>query len=154
MSEYTAQIRWQRGRDEVFVDNKYSREHEWEFDGGCIVPASPSPHIVPIPYSNPAYVDPEEAFVAALSSCHMLFFLALAAKKKILIDQYVDNAVGYMEENAKGKMMMTRVELRPDVVFGDGESPARKTLERLHHLAHEECFIANSVLTEVTTVLS
>jgi len=155
MSEYTAQVVWQRGPNEPFIDNKFSRGHQWEFDGGTTVPASPSPHVVPLPYSIEANVDPEEAFVASLSSCHMLFFLSIAAKKKITVDSYTDNAVGFMEKNANGKIAMTKVILRPLVTFpaelADDKAPSRAELEKIHHLAHEECFIANSVLTEVIT---
>jgi len=150
MSEYTARVHWVRELSECFVDNRYSREHEWQFDGGVVVPASPSPDIVPIPYSNASNVDPEEAFVASLSSCHMLFFLSIAAKKKVTIDRYTDDAVGYMEKNERGKMMMARVVLRPQIIFHE-EPPSLAWLEKTHHLAHEECFIANSVLTDVVT---
>jgi len=151
MAEHTATISWQRANDELFTDQKYSRAHQWDFDGGACVAASPSPHIVPLPYSVAANVDPEEAFVASLSSCHMLFFLQLAAKQQFVVDRYTDNACGLMGKDAQGKMSMTKVTLRPQVKFsGDGQ-PTWAQLEKLHHQAHELCFIANSVKTEVVT---
>ncbi len=149
MSEYTATIRWQRD-GEAFLDNRYSRAHEWHFDGGAVVPASASPHIVPVPMSNAANVDPEEAYVAALSSCHMLFFLSLAVKRGIVVDRYVDEAIGYMEKDGDGRMAMTRVTLRPAASYG-GNAPETELIAELHDEAHELCFIANSVRTTVTT---
>lgn len=147
MTEYTAKVMWVRGT-QSFLDNRYSRAHRWQFDGGIQVPASSSPHVVPLPYSDPAAVDPEEAFVASLSSCHMLWFLAIAAKQGFAIDQYEDNPVGVMAKNAQGRMAMTQVTLYPRVTFTDN-SPTQKQLDDLHHQAHEQCFIANSVLTTV-----
>ncbi len=151
MSEYSAIVRWNRSNNEVFSDNKYNRGHVWEFDGGVTVPASSSPHVVPLPYSVEENVDPEEAFIAALSSCHMLVFLSIAAKKKYIIESYVDNAVGEMEEDENGKTSVTKVTLRPFVVFSGDRSPSVKQLEKMHHMSHENCFIANSVKTEVVT---
>ncbi|MDQ7733037.1 OsmC family protein [Halomonas sp. SpR1] len=151
MSEYYASVKWTRKVDESYVDNKYSRGHVWEFDGGVSVPASSSPHVVPLPYSVEANVDPEEAFVAALSSCHMLFFLAIAAKKKYVVDSYTDHAVGTMEKDASDRVSMTKVILRPKVSFSGGGTPLREELEEIHHQSHEQCFIANSVKTEVIT---
>ncbi|MEX0738330.1 MAG: OsmC family protein [Pseudohongiella sp.] len=151
MSKYSAVVRWTRDENESYIDNKYSRGHVWEFDGGVCVPASSSPHIVPVPYSVEKNVDPEEAFVASLSSCHMLFFLAIAAKKQFVIDSYTDDAVGLMEKDQSGRMAMTKVTLRPKVVFSGDKTPSRDELEKMHHLAHEKCFIANSVKTQVTT---
>jgi organic hydroperoxide reductase OsmC/OhrA len=151
MSDYFAIVSWQRRSEEQFIDNEYSREHSWKFDGGAIVPASPSPHIVPAPFSVAANVDPEEAFVASLASCHMLFFLAIAAARKLVVDEYIDNAVGVMEPDNEGRMAMTRVTLRPEIRFSGTKSPGRAQLQRMHHQAHEQCFIANSVKTEVTT---
>ena len=147
MSEYTATIYWQR-LGAVFTDQKYSRAHEWRFDGGVTVPGSSSPHVVRVPYSDPSAVDPEEAFVASLSSCHMLFFLSLAAKQGLVIDSYEDAAVGVMAKNDAGKMAMTVVTLRPKVVFA-GRQPTPEELHELHHRSHEECFIASSVKTDV-----
>ncbi|MDP4559296.1 OsmC family protein [Halomonas meridiana] len=150
MAEYTASIQWARGAAEAFVDQRYSRGHEWVFDGGVRVPASSSPHVVPLPYSVEANVDPEEAFVASLSSCHMLFFLAIAAQQGFVVESYVDNAVGVMEKGSDGKIAMTQVTLRPKAVFA-GEPPSMEALEQIHHAAHEKCFIANSVKTDVVT---
>lgn len=151
MAEYSAQVRWRRDESEDFTGNRYSRGHEWRFDGGAVVPASASPHIVPLPYSVETGVDPEEAFVAALSSCHMLFFLSLAGREGLTVDEYVDEAVGTMGPDELGRQYLERVVLRPRVRFASGIEPARAVLERLHHGAHERCFIANSVRTEVVT---
>lgn len=151
MSQYSAVVRWERGRDEAFSDNQYSRGHEWSFDGGQVVPASSSPDIVPLPYSIAANVDPEEAFVASLSSCHMLFFLSIAAKRRLVVDEYLDHAVGVMAPNAAGRQAMTQVTLRPRVRFAAATEVSLEQLQRLHHQAHELCFIANSVTTEVLT---
>jgi organic hydroperoxide reductase OsmC/OhrA len=148
MSNYTATIRWSRDSAEDFAKGQYSRAHEWAFDGGAVVPASASPHVVPAPWSDAAGVDPEEAFVASLSSCHMLFFLDFARRAGLVIDDYVDEAEGVLQKNADGKMAMTRVTLRPRVTW-DGEAPDQVTVADLHHRAHEACFIANSVTTEV-----
>ena len=150
MSEYHAKIVWSRSKDEKFTDNQYSRGHRWEFDGGTVVPASSSPHIVPLPYSVEQNVDPEEAFVASLSSCHMLIFLAIAGKKRFVVDQYIDSPIGIMEKGADGKVSMTKVTLRPKVIFS-GDQPSFEPLEKMHHQSHEQCFIANSVKTEITT---
>ncbi|MDA0107675.1 OsmC family protein [Vibrio sp. La 4.2.2] len=154
MSEHYAQISWQRKQDEVFSDNNYSRGHVWEFDGGLTVPASPSPHVVPLPLSIEENIDPEEAYIAALSSCHMLVFLSIAAKRKYVIDSYIDKAVGILAENEVGRMAVTKVILRPDVVFSGERVPTREQLEKMHHLSHENCFIANSVKTEIMTEIS
>ena len=148
MAEHTCTVAWERGSAD-FVDRRYSRAHTWTFDGGAVVRGSPSPHIVPPPGSDPAAVDPEEAFVASLSSCHMLWFLDLAARRGYRIDRYVDHAVGTMGRNAAGKLAMTRVVLRPAVTFGPGPQPDAATLEGLHHEAHDQCFIANSIKTTV-----
>ena len=148
MSEYLAKIDWQRG-EQVFTDNKYSRAHTWEFDGGLVVPASASPDIVPLPYSLEYNVDPEEAFVAAISSCHMLFFLSIAGSKGLMIDRYTDNAVGIMKKNAAGISSIEKVKLRPQVT-GSSLIVSREELEALHEKAHSLCFIANSVKSEIT----
>lgn len=148
-STYTATIRWTRSGEGDFAKGQYSRAHEWAFDGGAVVAASPSPHIVPAPWSDPAGVDPEEAFVASLSSCHMLFFLDLARRDGWTVDGYVDQAEGVLERRGDGKMAMTRVTLRPKVKWG-GDAPEATAIAELHHRAHEACFIANSVRTEVT----
>ncbi|MCJ8351314.1 OsmC family protein [Moritella sp.] len=151
MSEYFAKINWVRDSNESYVDNKYSRGHEWIFDGGVIVQASSSPHVVPLPYSVEANVDPEEAFVASLSSCHMLFFLSIAAKRKYVVDSYIDDAVGIMEKDGDGNMSMTKVTLRPYVEFSGTKRPTIAQLEKMHHQSHQQCFIANSVKTEIVT---
>ena len=149
MSEYGAVIRWQKAENEAFSDNQYSRGHTWEFDGGVIVPASSSPHVVPLPLSVEENVDPEEAFIAALSSCHMLTFLGIAAKLKYVIESYVDDAIGVLEEDESGRSSVTKVTLRPDIVFSGTKVPTAKQLDKPHHFAHKNCFIANSVKTEI-----
>jgi organic hydroperoxide reductase OsmC/OhrA len=148
MSNYTATIRWTRDPGTDFAKGQYSRAHEWAFDGGAVVAASPSPHIVPTPWSDPAGVDPEEAFVASLSSCHMLVFLDLARREGWVVDGYVDKAQGVLEKRGDGKMAMTRVTLRPKIAW-EGTWPSKAAIADLHHRAHEACFIANSVTTEV-----
>ena len=148
MSTYTAEIHWRRG-DQKFTDNRYSRAHTWKFDGGTEVPASSSPAVVPLPMSNAAAVDPEEAFVASLSSCQMLWFLSLAARRGHTVDSYADAASGTMEKDAAGKFAITKVTLRPLVRFSGAKLPDRAQLEALHHAAHGECFIANSVRSEI-----
>ena len=149
MARHTATIRWQRG-EQRFTDDRYSRAHTWTFDGGVVVPGSSSPHVVPVPGSDPHAVDPEEAFVAALSSCHMLWFLSIAARRGFQVDDYADEAIGTMARNGEGKLAMTRVVLRPRVIFSGDPRPGAADLEAMHHEAHAECFIANSVKTEVT----
>ena len=147
--EYTATVSWQRGSSEPFTDNKYSRAHTWTFDGGVTVPASSSPLSVRLPLSRADAVDPEEALVASLSSCHMLTFLYLAAKQGHVIESYDDAAVGIMSKNERGKLFVSRVALRPRIVFSGAKQPTAGELDELHHHAHEECYIANSVLAEV-----
>lgn len=149
MSEHSATVRWTRQDNEPFTDNRYRRAHLWEFDGGVTVAASASPQVVPLPFSVAEAVDPEEAFVAALSSCHMLFFLSLAAEKGFVVDGYVDEALGVMAKRADGRIAMTRVALRPRVAFSGEARPTAAEVDALHHAAHERCFIASSVLTEV-----
>lgn len=151
MAEYNAKILWTRGIQENYGDNKYSRGHAWHFDGGVIVPATASPHIVPAPYSVAENVDPEQAFVASLSSCHMLFFLDICSRKGHIIDRYEDNAIGIMGKNDIGKIAMTKVTLKPKVTFSGEKIPTLTDQEVLHHQAHDLCFIANSVKTEIIT---
>ena len=146
--EYLAKVSWKRDAA-AFSDGKYSRAHLWSFDGGTVVPASSSPHSVRLPFSRADAVDPEEALVAALSSCHMLTFLYLAQKQGFIVDRYDDDAIGVMTKNARGKLFISRVTLRPRIVFAGAERPSDAALAALHHHAHEECYIANSVLTEV-----
>ncbi|MGQ0383686.1 MAG: OsmC family protein [Gammaproteobacteria bacterium] len=148
MAEYRVVVSWDRG-GAVFTDNRYSRGHRWRFDGGVEVPASASPHVVPLPMCVEAAVDPEEAFVAALSSCHMLWFLSIAAKRKFLVESYLDEAVGIMAKDGSGRLAMTRVTLRPAAVFGGERRPGRDEIQAMHHESHQECFIANSVRTDV-----
>ena len=148
MSTHTAEICWER-HDSRFTDNRYSRAHQWRFDGGAVVPASSSPHVVRLPFSDPSCVDPEEAYVAALSSCHMLWFLSLAARDGYVVDQYLDTAQGEMQKNAEGKDAVTRVTLQPAVTFSGAKVPTDASLEQLHHEAHESCFLASSVKSEI-----
>ena len=145
---YQVQIRWSRG-EAVFTDNRYSRGHSWHFDGGIDVPASSSPHVVRVPLSVEAAVDPEEAFVASIASCHMLWFLSVAAGQGFRVDHYLDDAAGVMGKNAANKTAVTQVTLRPRVSFSGTRLPSHAEIEQLHHKAHEECFIANSVTTEI-----
>lgn len=151
MSKYVAKVAWKRAENEAFTDNKYSRGHQWIFDGGEVINASSAPDVVPPPYSVEANVDPEEAFIASLSSCHMLFFLAFAAKQGFIVDEYIDDAAGIMEKDAEGKTAMTKVTLRPSIKFSGEKRPTRTELESLHHRSHDYCFIANSVKSEVVT---
>ncbi len=148
MSEYTAKIEWQRGEQD-FLGNRYSRKHTLHFDGGAELPGSSSPSVVPQPMSDASAVDPEEMFVASLSSCHMLWFLSIAAARKFCVDSYTDNASGLMTRNAEHKMAMTVVTLKPRVVFSGNLQPTIEQIHALHHKAHDECFVANSVKTEV-----
>ena len=148
MSEYVVTVRWGRA-GQRFIDNKYRRAHTWEFDGGIEVPASSSPAVVPLPYSESRAVDPEEAFVASVASCHMLWFLSIAAQRKFCVDSYVDDARGVMGKNAAGKLAMTQVMLRPKVGFVGDRLPTADEIAAMHHEAHAECFIANSVTTDI-----
>jgi organic hydroperoxide reductase OsmC/OhrA len=148
MHRYTARTAWSRD-GATFSDNRYSRGHEWSFDGGVVVPASASPSIVPAPWSVAEAVDPEEALVASASSCHMLWFLSLAAKRGFVVDSYTDDAFGVMEKNAQGKLAFSRITLQPDVSFGGARQPTEDEIAFLHHDAHAECFIANSLKCEI-----
>ena len=146
--EYRAEIVWTRD-GAVFTDNRYSRGHVWRFDGGVEVPASSSPLSVRLPLSRADAVDPEEAFVAALSSCHMLFFLSFAAKAGFVVDKYEDAAVGVMSKNEHGKLFVSKITLNPVITFGGTKRLSSEELDALHHHAHEECYIANSVRAEI-----
>lgn len=149
MSEHRAIIKWKRtGSD--FLRGKYSREHTWTFDGGVTVPASSSPAAVPAPYSNPAHVDPEEAFVAAIASCHMLTYLFLAQRQGFQVDSWDDEAVGVMTKNERGVPWVSSVTLSPKISYSGAKLPSPAEEERLHRAAHDQCFIANSIRTEVT----
>lgn len=147
MTPYKAEVVWTRG-DADFADNRYSRAHQWRFDGGAAVAASASPHIVPHPLSDEAAVDPEEAFVAALASCHMLWFLSTAAKKGCIVDRYHDSAEGFMSRDERGKLWIARVVLHPHVTYSMNR-PDRQSEAAIHQIAHDACFIANSVKTKV-----
>ena len=148
MTKFDVTIAWERGAAS-FTDNRYSREHRWRFDGGLEVPASASPHAVPVPFSNPACVDPEEAFVAAIASCHMLWFLSIAASAGFVVDTYTDAAVGTMAPNAEGRLAMTEVVLRPRIQFSGARQPSAAEIDGLHHTAHDKCYIANSVTSAI-----
>ncbi len=148
MSEHRASIRWTHSQGD-FLKGSYSREHTWRFDGGVTVPASPSPTSVKPPYSNAANVDPEEAYVAAISSCHMLTFLWVACRKGLEVMSYEDDAVGVMTKNERGIPWVSTVVLRPRVTYG-GTHPSQEAEEEMHHNAHAACYIANSVKTEIT----
>ena len=143
MSEHKVTLKWERGGAE-FSYQKYPRDHTWSFDGGHTMKATAAPAY----FGNPAHVDPEEAFVASLASCHMLCFLSIAAKHGFVVDRYVDEAIGILDKNESGKLSITRVTLRPKAEY-IGRAPTEPELHEMHHLAHEECFIANSVKTDV-----
>jgi len=148
MHQFEATLLWQRGEQD-FAGQRYSRAHEWQFDGGLRVPASSSPLSVPLPMSDPAAVDPEEALVAAASSCHMLFFLSLAAQRGFVVDRYADRAVGELGKNADGRLAMTRITLRPTITFSGPLRPSAQALAALHHDAHDKCYVANSLKADV-----
>ena len=148
MSEHKATIKWTFAPQGDFLKGTYSREHTWTFDGGATVPASSSPLAVRVPFSNPANVDPEEAFVASLSSCHMLTYLYVASRKGFEISNYEDEAVGVMTKNERGIPWVSLVTLHPRITYGS-KTPTSEEEEAMHHSAHEQCFIANSVKTEV-----
>jgi organic hydroperoxide reductase OsmC/OhrA len=146
VAEYLATVEWRS--EGGFREGRYSRAHNWTFDGGAVVPASSSPHVVPVPMSDSAGVDPEEALLASVSACHMLWFLHLASDAGLDVAAYRDEALGTMGKDERGRMAMTRIVLRPRIEFA-GEAPEADSLERLHHEAHERCFIANSLRTEI-----
>jgi organic hydroperoxide reductase OsmC/OhrA len=148
MSIYTAEITWHRD-GQPFTDRRYHRRHLWRFDGGAVVPGSSSPQVVPLPMSDAAAVDPEEAFVAALSSCHLLWFLDIASRAGWVVEHYHDAASGVLAKGADGRLMMTVVTLRPAVRFAGDRLPDAAEFARLHHATHDACFIANSVKTDV-----
>ena len=151
MAGHIAKVSWKRGNDE-FDQNKYSRVHDWAFDGGAVISASASPAIVPTPWSDPALIDPEEAFVASLSSCHMLFYLHRAREAGFVVESYEDEAIGKLGPGPNGGMALAKVTLNPKVVYS-GTPPTREEEEKLHHQSHQDCFIANSVTTKVVTNL-
>lgn len=149
MADYTATIRWHKDEGEDFPGGKYSRAHVWEFDGGISVPASASPHVVRLPFSREEAVDPEEAFVASIASCHMLSFLWVASEQGFVVDSYADEARGIMRKNNKGRIAVVRVALFPRTKFSGKNQPSESQLNAMHHEAHEICYIANSVRTEI-----
>jgi organic hydroperoxide reductase OsmC/OhrA len=149
MSEHKAVITWQRTSPE-FLKGRFSREHSWSFDGGLTVPASASPAVVPTPFSNPAGIDPEEAFVASVSSCHMLTFLYLAYREGFQVDSYEDHALGRTGKDEKGTTWISSVTLQPRITFGGVKLPSAAEQEHLHQLAHDQCFVANSIRTKVS----
>ena len=151
MKQFEARVAWQRA-GQGFLDGRYSRAHDWQFDGGLQLRASSSPLSVPVPMSDPAALDPEEALVAAASSCHMLFFLSIAAQRGFTVDSYLDRAVGLLGVDADGRGAMTRIELRPAIVFAGEHRPTEVELDAIHHLAHDKCYIANSLKAELVVV--
>jgi organic hydroperoxide reductase OsmC/OhrA len=151
--KYTATISWTKSTSEIFSDGKYRRVHQWIFDGGMQLNASASPHIVPLPMSDAALIDPEEAFIASISSCHMLFFLSFCAKQKLIVSKYEDHAEGILGEDENGKQQMLSVTLYPLIQFEGDQKPASETLRHLHELSHENCFIANSVKTKIEVII-
>ncbi|PLZ03812.1 peroxiredoxin [Burkholderia sp. WAC0059] len=149
MNTHTALVEWLNDGKSRFTDNRYSRAHRWRFDGGAVVGASSSPHVVRVPLSDPAGVDPEEAYVAALSSCHMLWFLSIAAEDGYVVESYRDEAAGTMAKNGDGNEVVARVALRPQVRFSGPKMPDDAAFDDLHHRAHAACFLANSVKTVI-----
>jgi organic hydroperoxide reductase OsmC/OhrA len=148
MADYACTLEWSRG-SAAFTDLQYSRAHTWRFDGGTVVPGSSSPHSVRLPFSDPGAVDPEEALVAAVSSCHMLWFLSLAAAEGYIVDRYSDAAEGRVGPVGFGRTAMTDIVLRPQVVFSGARRPDQRGYDALHHVAHERCTIANSLRSAV-----
>lgn len=148
MSEHLATIRWQRG-EAVFSGGRFSRVHCWSFDGGLSIEAAAAPSVVPAAYNSPAAIDPEEAFVASVASCHMLTFLFYAMKGGFIVDSYEDNAVGILTKGENGVPWISTVTLRPRIHFSGDQRPTHDDQSRLHHDAHEKCFIANSVKSEI-----
>jgi organic hydroperoxide reductase OsmC/OhrA len=146
---YNVKILWKKKHAEVFTDVKYSRAHKWIFDGGIELKASSSPHVVPVPMSDESAVDPEEAYIASISSCHMLWFLSIAAGKRFIIESYEDDAEGILTKDENGKLAMTEVILKPEITFSGNKIPVQDEINEIHHIAHEKCFIANSVKTKV-----
>ena len=148
MANHTASIRCQLSGPN-FLKGQFSREHAWRFDGGAVIPASASPAVVAPPNANPAHVDPEEAFVASIASCHILTFLYLAGRRGFEVQSYEDDAVGVTSRNEQGATWVSSVTLRPKIQYGGSKQPSAADIEQLHHQAHEQCFIANSVKTSI-----
>jgi organic hydroperoxide reductase OsmC/OhrA len=149
MTTHHATIHWSRAEDAPFIDRRYARAHRWSFDGGAVVPGSSSPHVVKVPLSDPSAVDPEEAYVAALASCHMLWFLDFASRKGYVVDDYRDEATATMDEDAEGRTFVARVLLDPAIAFSGAKRPDEAAVSALHEEAHHHCFLANSVKTEI-----
>ncbi len=152
--KYTASVCWKKKDTESFADNKYSRKHTWAFDGGTEMPASSSPQVVPTPMSDASAVDPEEAFIAAISSCHMLFFLSIAAGSSYIIETYEDNAEGIMSKNERGQMVMEEINLNPRIIFSGPNIPSSEQINSLHDSAHKKCYLANSVKSTIKVIQS
>jgi organic hydroperoxide reductase OsmC/OhrA len=149
---YTATLTWQKQPGEEFEKGRYRRVHQWMFDGGMKIAASSSPGVVPVPMSDASLIDPEEAFLASLSSCHLLFFLSIAAKKKLIVEKYEDNVQGIMGKNEEGKMAMLTVTLNPVIIFSGDTKPSQESIRQIHELAHASCYIANSVKTKIEII--
>ncbi len=149
---YTAKLTWEKQPDEEFEKGRYSRVHQWVFDGGMKIAASSSPGVVPVPMSDASLIDPEEAFLASLSSCHLLFFLSIAAKKKLIVEKYEDHVQGTMGKNSEGKISMLTITLNPLIAFSGNNIPSQETIRQIHELAHDSCYIANSVKTKIEII--
>lgn len=145
-----SRIVWRKEADEIFLDGKYERTHQWIMNDGAKIDVSASPEIVPMPMSDPSLIDPEEAFLSSISSCHMLFFLSIAAKKKIIVEVYEDTPIALMGNNENGKMAILSIELQPIVKFVGDKQPTDATVKRMHQLAHANCFLANSINAKIT----
>jgi organic hydroperoxide reductase OsmC/OhrA len=148
-----AKILWHRSPEEKFLDGNYRRVHNWILDGGMRIEASSSPEIIPMPMSDPSLIDPEEAFIASIASCHMLFFLSIAAKKKFIIENYEDNPEAIMGNNNEGKMAILSLILQPKVTFAGTNIPAEDNIKLIHELAHSNCFLANSIRTKISIII-
>lgn len=147
--KYTAKVIWIKPNDAPFTDNQFSRVHQWVLDGGCTIQMSSSPQVVPLPMSNESLPDPEETFIASVASCHMLFFLSIAARYKFIIHSYQDLTEGFMEKNDSGKMMITQINLYPTIEFAGERTPNTIQIQKIHDLAHQNCFLANSVKSSI-----
>jgi organic hydroperoxide reductase OsmC/OhrA len=150
--KYNVRVTWEKNSAEKFTDLKYHRLHKWIFDGGDELKASSSPHSVPLPYSDESAADPEEAFIASVSSCHMLFFLSIAAAQKFTIESYLDDAEGFMERIDNGEMALTRIILKPKIVFSGPDIPDSSQIDKIHQSAHKKCYIANSIKSEIVII--
>lgn len=148
----TAGINWTNDGSGSFTTGQYSRVHCWSFDGGVRLAASSSPEVVPLPFSDPSLIDPEEAFLASISACHMLFFLSIASKRKFIVRNYEDSAVGMMGMNDEGKKAFTGIELHPKIEFDPGNIPGEEIIQKMHELAHASCFLANSIKAAISIV--